>query len=156
MINRFDADRTLIVSTLLLLSAGLVMVYSTSFIVGMQKFGDQYFFVKKHLIYACIALGFFIIASRTPYEIYKKLAYPILILSAIGLLLLGVEGIGFEVGGAKRWLRFPGFTFQPSEPAKLAVIVFMAYSLSSRKERIKEFSTGFLPNILIPGVIVAL
>ncbi|VAV83264.1 Cell division protein FtsW [hydrothermal vent metagenome] len=151
-----NADRMLIISTLLLVASGVVMVYSTSFVVAMKKFGDEYFFVKKHVVFAIIGLILFVIFSRIPYHLYKKLTYPILIGSVILLACLFIPGVGHKVGGATRWLKVMGITFQPSELAKVAVIIFLAYSLEAKQEVIKSFSLGFLPNILIPGVVIAM
>ncbi|VAW36035.1 Cell division protein FtsW [hydrothermal vent metagenome] len=151
-----NADRTLIISTFLLVASGVVMVYSTSFVVAMKKFGDEYFFVKKHVAFAIIGLVLFVVFSRIPYHLYKKLTYPILIGSVILLACLFVPGVGHKVGGATRWIRVMGITFQPSELAKVAVIIFLAYSLEAKQGVIKSFSLGFLPNILIPGIVIAM
>jgi len=151
-----DTDRILIISTLLLVVLGVVMVYSTSYVVAMKRFGDEYFFVKKHLTYALAGVVMMIVASRLPYEFYRKMAYPILILAALFLICIYIPGIGFTAGGARRWIRLGPLAFQPSEPAKLAVIFFLAYSLAAKREMIKTFSPGFLPNVIIPGVIVGL
>ncbi len=156
MVRFKEMDKFLIVSTLVLLVVGIVMVYSSSSIMAMNKFGDEYFFVKKHLVFACGGLVLFVIASKVPYTIYRYLAYPILILATAFLVLLLVPGFGVKAGAAVRWLRVGPFTFQPSEFAKLAVVFFLAYSLSAKAEKIKSFSIGFLPNVLIPGVVIAL
>ncbi len=156
MIRARDTDKLLIVTTFVLLAAGVLMVYSTSYVVAMKRFGDEYFFLKRHLTFAAGGVICFAVAMKVPYTLYRKLAYPILILSAVCLACIYVPGIGFEAGGARRWIRVAGFAFQPSEPAKLAVVIFLAYSLSAKSEKIKTFSIGFLPNILIPGVIVGL
>ncbi|MBI1910974.1 MAG: putative lipid II flippase FtsW [Deltaproteobacteria bacterium] len=156
MIRLKDLDRLLIISTLMLVVVGVVMVYSTSYIVAMKRFGDEYFFVKKHLTYAFVGLGLFIAAVKVPYDFYRKMAYPILILSAILLIFIFIPGLGFTAGGARRWVRLGPIAFQPSEPAKLAVIFFLAYSLAAKQERIKSFAVGFLPNIIIPGIMILL
>ncbi|MBI5561060.1 MAG: putative lipid II flippase FtsW [Deltaproteobacteria bacterium] len=156
MLRKAHQERILIILTLAFLSAGVVMVYSTSFIVAMQKFGDEYFFLRKHILYTLIGAVLFAVSSRIPYPIYKKAAYPILMLSLAMLLLVLIPGLGREAGGARRWLRMGPVTFQPSEFAKLAVVIFLAYSLEEKKEKIKSFSFGFLPNILIPGLVIAL
>ncbi len=156
MISARDTDRLLIVVSLLLLATGVVMVYSTSYIVAMKRFGDEYFFVKKHLMYALAGLVFFFVAARMPHKFYRKMAYPALIGAALLLVCIFIPGIGFSAGGARRWVRFGHFAFQPSEPAKLAVIFFLAYSLAAKEEKIKTFSPGFLPNVLLPGVIIGL
>jgi cell division protein FtsW len=156
VIRARDTDKLLIVTTFVLLAAGVLMVYSTSYVVAMKRFGDEYFFLKKHLTFAAAGVVCFAIAMKVPYTLYRRLAYPILILSALLLACTYVPGIGFEAGGAHRWIRVAGIAFQPSEPAKLAVVIFLAYSLAAKSEKIKSFSIGFLPNILIPGVIILL
>ncbi|MBI5586918.1 MAG: putative lipid II flippase FtsW [Deltaproteobacteria bacterium] len=156
MIRLRDYDRLLIIATLMLLVMGLLMVYSTSSVVALKRFGNQYFFVKKQLTYVLAGVICFVGATRVPYGFYRRMAYPILILSALALICIYIPGLGFTAGGARRWVRLGPIAFQPSEPAKLAVIFFLAYSLAAKQEKIKEFSIGFLPNILIPGVIILL
>ncbi len=156
MVKFRDLDRLLIISTLLLVVAGVVMVYSTSYIMAMNRFDDKYFFVKKHLTFAVAGLAFFIVATKVPYGFYNKMAYPILIAAAVFLVFIYIPGFGFSAGGARRWVRLGPVAFQPSEPAKLAVIIFLAYSLASKGEAIRKFSTGLLPNILFPGVLIGL
>lgn len=156
MIKFKDYDRLLIISTLMLLVMGLLMVYSTSSVVALKRFGTQYFFVKKQLTYMLAGIICFVGATRVPYGFYRKMAYPILILAVLALVCIYIPGIGFSAGGARRWIRLGAIAFQPSEPAKLAVIFFLAYSLAAKQEKIREFSVGFLPNILIPGVVILL
>lgn len=156
MVRLRDLDRLLIISTLLLVAAGVVMVYSTSYIMAMNRFGDRYFFVKKHLTFVVAGVVFFIVAARVPYGAYRKMAYPILVLAALFLVCIYIPGLGFTAGGARRWVRLGPVAFQPSEPAKLAAIIFLAYSLASKGDGIKKFSTGLLPNILFPGILAGL
>jgi cell division protein FtsW len=156
MTSARNADRMLIITTLLLVASGAVMVYSTSFIIAMKKFGDEYFFVKKHVAFAILGLVLFVVFSRIPYHLYKKLTYPIFIGAVILLACIFIPGMGHKVGGATRWLRIAGISFQPSEFAKVAVIIFLAYSLEAKQEVIKNFSLGFLPNILIPSIVIVM
>lgn len=156
VINGRDTDKVLIISTLFLVAAGVVMVYSTSYIFAMKKFGNGFFFFNKHLTYAGIGLVFFIAATRVPYTFYKRLTYPILLAAVLGLIAIFIPYLGFSAGGARRWVRLGPLAFQPSEPAKLAVIFFLAYSLSTKTEKLKNFTYGFLPNIVIPGIVIGL
>ena len=151
-----DTDKLLILSTLALVMAGVVMVYSTSYIMAMNRFGDEYFFVKKHIVFTAVGVLCLAVAMKVPYTFYRKVTYPLLLVATALLVCLYLPGVGLEAGGARRWIKVAGFTFQPSEPAKLAVVIFLAYSLSAKAERIKTFSIGFLPNVLIPGVVIAL
>lgn len=156
MIKSREIDKLLIVTTLLLFAAGVVMIWSTTYIMAMKRYGSEYFFVKRHLWSGLLALAMFIVSMRIPYGAYKKFVYPLLIISGIMLILVLIPGIGHTVGGARRWLKIGSFTFQPSEFAKLSVIIYLAYSLSKKKEKIKTFSIGFLPHIIIAGIIMLL
>lgn len=156
MIKSREIDKLLIVTTLLLFAAGVVMIYSTTYIMAMKRYSNEYFFVKRHLWSGFLALAMFIVARRIPYHAYRKIVYPLLILSGIMLALVLIPGIGHTVGGARRWLKIGSFTFQPSEFAKLAVIIYLAYSLAAKNEKIKTFGVGFLPHIVITGIIMLL
>ena len=82
---------------------------------------------------------------RIDYQQLKKYAVPLLFTCIVLLVLVFVPGIGGTAKGASRWIRLPGFNFQPSELAKIALIIYMAYSLDKKQEKVKFFSTGFLP-----------
>ena len=157
MFRTRDIDKTIILATMALVAIGFVMVYSTSYIMAMQRYGSEYFFVKKHLIF--IALGFllFFAAARIPYHLYHRLTYLIFFSSLFLLIMLiFIPEIGNTVGGAKRWLKAGPLTFQPSEPAKLAVIIYLSYYLAAKKDRVKSFAVGFLPPIIMSGLFISL
>lgn len=156
MLRIREVDRLLLVTTVFLMAIGIVMVYSTSFLVAATKYGDGYYFLKKQILFVLMGAGVLVVAMRVPYEIYRRATYPLLLVSIVTLALVFVDGIGFEAGGARRWIRLGALSFQPSEPAKLAVVIFLAYSLEAKKDKIKTFSLGFLPNIIIPGVVIGL
>lgn len=151
-----DIDKILAVSTLSLVVVGIVMVYSTSSIMASARFGSEYFFVKKHMGYALAGVLLFVAAVKIPYKVYDRLAYPAFIIAIILLACTWVPPLVVKVGGARRWVRFGPLAFQPSEPAKLAVVFLLARLLALKSGRIKDFKTGFLPNIILPGLIMAL
>jgi cell division protein FtsW len=91
------------------------MIYSTSSIMAVMRFGSEYFFVKKHVVYFVVGLAALLAAIKIPYRFYFKAAYPVLAISAIALICIYIPGLGVKVGGAKRWVRFGSLTFQPSE-----------------------------------------
>jgi len=97
-----------------------------------------------------------LIAKHIPCTLYSKLAYPLLLISFSLLILLFIPGIGHKVGGATRWLRWGGFSFQPSELAKFSLAVYLAYSMSKKGSNMGSFSKGFLPHILIAGAFMLL
>ncbi len=153
---RRNADRVLIVSVLLLVALGVVMVYSTSFVVALERYGDKYHFVKKHILYTLMGMGAFFVALKLPYRFYRRLAPFMFLLAVVLLLLIFVPGIGYKVGGARRWIDAGIVRFQPSEVAKLCMVVFMAYLLEKKKDRVKDFYTGFLPCVLLPAIPIGL
>ncbi|MBI5018004.1 MAG: putative lipid II flippase FtsW [Deltaproteobacteria bacterium] len=136
---------------------GVVLVYSTSSPLTFGKVnGDAYGYLKRAVVYALLGLAACTGALRVPPETVRKLAYPGIAAAALLLCLPLVPSLGAGVNGAHRWVRFPGFGFQPSEVAKLAVVLFLAHSLAKRGDRVKSFAYGFLPNMLIPAVPLAL
>ncbi len=149
-------DFILLITTLALVGIGIVMVYSTSAIMAGDRFGDPYYFLKRQVLYAAIGFVLMILTMLFPYETLKRLAYPILILSILLLIAVLIPGIGHRAGGAMRWLKIQSFSFQPSEFAKLGLIIFLAYLLAKKEEKIRSFSFGFLPPVLLSGLVIAL
>ncbi len=149
-------DFILLFVALALVGIGIVMVYSTSAIIAGDRFGDPYYFLKRQALYAGVGFILMILMIFFPHEIFKRLAYPILILSILLLIAVLIPGIGHRAGGSMRWLKIGGFSFQPSEFAKLGLIIFLAYFLTKKEENIRSFSFGFLPTILFSGVVIAL
>jgi cell division protein FtsW len=149
-------DFVLLIVALGLVGIGIVMVYSTSAIIAGDRFGDPYYFLKRQAIYGGVGFLFMIAMMFVPYGILERFAYPIFILSVLFLIAVLIPGIGHRAGGAMRWLKIGGFTFQPSEFAKLGLIIFLAYFLTKKEEKIRSFSFGFLPTVLLSGLVIAL
>ncbi len=152
--RRFDF--VLLIVTVALVSIGIVMVYSTSAILAGDRFGDSYYFLKRQLLFAGVGFILMILMIFFNHEVLKKFAYPILIFSILLLIAVLIPGIGHRAGGAMRWIRIQSFSFQPSEFAKLGLIIFMAYFLTKKEEKIRSFSFGFLPTLLLSGLVIAL
>lgn len=149
-------DYPLLVSVLLLLSVGVMLVYSSSAILSLEKFNDSYYYLKKEIIFAAIGLILLYITRHFDYHRYWNWVYPLLGVTLFLVCLIFVPGLGKKAGGAMRWLKIGGFAFQPSEMVKFSVILFMAYTLAKKKEKIQEFSVGFLPAIMISFFFVGL
>jgi cell division protein FtsW len=145
-------DIGLLFPVLFLVGIGIVMVYSASSAVALKKFGSDYLFLKKQAIFALVGFIGLIACRHFPYRWYRPLAYPLLATALICLAAIQFTDFGFSAGGSARWLRFGELSFQPSELARLALIVFFAYSLDKKGDRLKEFSIGFLPHIAVFGV----
>jgi len=145
-------DPVLAAIVIALIGFGVVMVYSASAIEATVRYHDAQFFLKKQTIYAGVALVVMWLSSRIDYRRLRPFTYPILF-GVAGMLLLTVIGFGHKAGNAYRWLNLGPVNVQPAEVAKLGVVVWLAYSLSKKAERIKSFSVGFLPHLLVVGVL---
>jgi cell division protein FtsW len=149
-------DIKLLFPVLFLVGIGIVMVYSASSALALKKFGNEYFFLKKHMLYAAIGIMALVICRHVPYTVYRSLIYPLLILAIVSLVAIQVTDFGYSAGGSARWLRFGQFSFQPSEFARFALIIYLAYSLEKKKDKIADFYVGFLPHLMMLGVFSAL
>jgi cell division protein FtsW len=138
-----------------LLGFGLVMVYSASAVEATVGFGDPQYYLKRHSAFGLAALVVMLLLSRFDYHRFRPLTYPILA-SVTLLLVLSVIGFGHTGGGATRWLRLGPIHIQPSEAAKLGLILWLAYSLAKKKARVKSFSVGMLPHLIMAGSLMLL
>jgi cell division protein FtsW len=149
-------DYLLLMVTLALVGIGIVMVYSTSAILAGDRFGDPYYFLKRQAFFAGIGFILMILMAFFPCEVLKRFAYPILIISILSLIAVLIPGVGVRAGGSMRWLKIASLSFQPSELSKLGVVIFLAYFLSKKEEKIRSFSFGFLPTLLLTGLVIGL
>jgi cell division protein FtsW len=153
----FGPDPFLLAVVLVILAAGIVMVTSASFIIASGKFGDGFFFTKKQGLAMAIGLATMYLFSLIDPSFWKRVGSPLLALGVVLLVLVFIPGVGVEMGGSNRWIRLPlGYYLQPSEFVKYALIIFLAKSLAKKGDSIKEFAIGFVPHVLIMGVVVLL
>lgn len=140
----------------ILMCIGVVMIYSSSSIYAWERYKDSFFFLKRHLIFMLIggALTFFFMSID--YHKLKAVSRPLLIISIILLVLVLIPGIGREVSGARRWFRFKFISFQPSELAGLAMIIYMADFISRKGNLIKTFFKGFAAPMCVLGLCAGL
>ena len=139
--------------TVVLLGVGIVMIYSASAMYAYEVLGDSAYYLKRHLFYVLIGIIAAGCVMLGDYSKLQKFSKPLLLGSLVLLLLLLVPGVGRTVGGARRWFRFGMFSFQPSELAKFAMIVYAADFLSRKKAYITSFFHGFLPLLLVLMVL---
>ncbi|MBI3593850.1 MAG: putative lipid II flippase FtsW [Nitrospirae bacterium] len=143
-------------TSLLLVGIGLMMIYSASAVISEAKFGDSAYFVKRQIVYLVPGLLLAWFFSRIEIKFLERSVWPLLILSALSLLAVLIPSVGSQINGARRWLKFGVISIQPSEFAKLSLIIFMAYYLSKKKETMKEFGKGVLPALFILAVFLKL
>jgi cell division protein FtsW len=134
---------------------GVVMVYSASAVQATVQHHDPQFFLKRQAAYAVAALVALFGVSRLDYHRLYKLTYPLLAITGM-LLTACVVGFGHTGGGATRWLALGPIHIQPAEIAKLALVVWLAYSLAKKAEKVKDFTVGFLPHLLVAGLFMLL
>jgi cell division protein FtsW len=156
MRDGFAVDKWLLLAVSGLLLMGVTMVLSTSYLYADERFADGTYFFRKQLIALGIGIVGLIACSLLSAPAYRRLAYPLLGLTLLVLVLVIVPGVGVLRGGARRWLTFAGFTFQPAEMAKLALVLYLAHSLAKKEENIKTFSIGILPHLIVAGVCLGL
>jgi cell division protein FtsW len=149
-------DPILLLSTLVLVGFGIVMVYSASFAVADQRMGDPYHFLKKQAVAAVLGIILLILAARMNYHLWQALSLPLLLASVVLLGALILPGMRHEIGGSSRWLKIASFSFQPAELAKLALVIYLARSLTKKEGRMKDFTVGFLPHIIVLGALFVL
>ncbi|MFZ7125959.1 MAG: putative lipid II flippase FtsW [Desulfobacterales bacterium] len=142
-------DVQLLFPVLLLVGVGIVMIYSASSALAADRWGDGYFFLKRQGMFAAAGVVVLVVCRHLPYRWFKPLAYPILILAVAILVLVLIPGFGKTAGGATRWLRLGAFTLQPSEFARFALILYLAYSLSKKGNAVREFAIGFVPHAAV-------
>jgi cell division protein FtsW len=148
-------DSVLAALVIALIGFGVVMVYSSSAIEATVRHHDAQYFLKRQAIYAVLAIVVLWQVSRLDYEKIRPLTYPLL-LAVTGMLVATVAGLGRRAGNADRWLALGPINVQPSELAKLVIVLWLAYSLCKKRDHIKSFSVGFLPHLLVVGVLMAL
>jgi cell division protein FtsW len=146
----------LLFPVLFLVGVGIVMVYSASSALALNRFGSDYYFLKKQAVFALLGTIVMVIGRHFPYRYLRSLAYPLVFTAVASLAAIHISGLGYGAGGSMRWLRIGGLSFQPSEFARIALIVYLAYSMDKKGEQLKEFSVGFLPHILVLAVFTGL
>jgi len=156
MPRRLVPDMWLFGAALVLVSIGVVMVYSASAILAADRFGDPHYFLKRQLFWALLGLGGLWAALAVDYRVLERVALPLLGVAALLLVLVLVPAFGQAINGTRRWLRVGGVSFQPVELAKLAFVIYLARFLSRRGEAVQGFWGGAVPPAVIGGVLAAL
>nr|WP_249316690.1 stage V sporulation protein E [Bacillus sp. FJAT-50079] len=139
----------LIIATILLLTIGLIMVYSASSIWANYKFADSFFFAKRQLLFAGIGIVAMLFIMNIDYWLWKKWAKPLLLICFVLLIVVLVPGIGMERNGSRSWIGVGAFSIQPSEFMKLAMIAFLAKFLSEHQKFITTVKKGIVPSLSI-------
>ena len=140
-----NVDRWMLASVVALLAIGITMVLNTSYLFAQERFGDGTYLFRRQLAAAGLGLAGLSMALLVPPPAYRRLAGPLLIAALVALVLVLIPDVGVVRGGAHRWLGVSPFVFQPSELAKVCFVLYLAYSLSRRADRLDGFVSGCCP-----------
>jgi cell division protein FtsW len=153
--RELSVDKLLLIIVLALLVFGLVMVYSASAMLAQKQHSDQFYFLKRQAVWGLIGLALMTAAIKLDYRYYKNRKVVITGLGFAVALLVVVLFLPV-LNGTHRWIRYGSASLQPSEIAKLAIIVFMAYFIENRPDSLRQYSHTFVPVALISGMIMGL
>lgn len=152
-----EYDRTILLVVIALTCLGVVMVYSASAVMADKRMHDGFYFLKRQGGFAAVGMMIMLVTMQVEYHAWRRWAVPLL---GVSLLLLGavlIPGLGGSAGGSSRWIKlFAGFRFQPSELAKIALIIYMAFALERKQDKIKSFGAGFFSYMIILMILLAL
>ena len=151
--KRNPVDGTLVVLLIMLLSAGLLVLFSATYYTAQDK-GSPLAEVYRQLVGVGLGTVACIVTSRIPYRFWRQgwVVTTGLVISAVLLVLVIIPGVGVYINGSRRWLVLAGVSFQPSELAKFAIVLYMATVLSRAGHRVKSLWTGLVPILVVPGI----
>lgn len=156
MAKKNTVDIGLMLVIFALLSAGIVMVFSASYPYALFHYNDGYYFLKRQFLWAVLGMPVMLFMANYNYHRIEKYAIPLIIAAAALLIAVYIPGVGKVLNGSRRWIGVGFMQFQPSEIAKLAIIIFLASSLSQKKDVLKDFMKGLVPYLAVIGVIAGL
>ncbi|GMT42999.1 MAG: putative lipid II flippase FtsW [bacterium] len=158
MPRKLEPDYKILIYTVALIIIGMVMIYSSSGTLAGHRYGDPAHFLKRQIIWAVLGGMGMAAAMRFDYHRLARYAAWVYIAAILLLFLVLVPAFSREVGGARRWLVVGGFTFQPAEFAKLALIIFFSAFLVKKESvgKLKDFITGYMPNAFALGICFVL
>lgn len=147
-------DSTLILILIMLLLAGLLVLFSATFYTAQDR-GDPLSEVRHQLLGIALGAAAMLVTSRIPYRFWRDtwVVTGALAISAVLLILVIIPGIGRYLNGSRRWLSVGGISFQPSEIAKISLVLYLATTLTYRGRNIRSLITGVVPVLLVPGVL---
>jgi cell division protein FtsW len=149
-------DRMLLLAILTLLVVGVVMVYSASSVVALTTYDDASYFMKRQILWAAAGVALMGAAMRLDHRRLsdQRVVIALLAISLVFLAATLAPGIGRMINGSRRWLRLGMLSFQPSELAKFALVVYLSYYLAKKGVRIRDFMNGLVPAYVVTAVFL--
>ncbi len=142
--------------SIVLVCIGIVMIYSSSSIYAWERYGDSFYFLKRHLFFLLVGLVLTFLVMLVDYRLFRKHARLLLWIALALLVLVLIPGVGREVSGARRWFRFKFISFQPAEFANLALIIYISDFICRKGDKIKLLFKGFIPPVCVLGATALL
>ncbi|MDO8674052.1 MAG: putative lipid II flippase FtsW [Dehalococcoidia bacterium] len=150
-------DYLLLALVAVLLMIGLQALFSASFVIGLTEYGNMYYFVTRQIIFGLVGLVALILFMRLDYHYWKVWSVWIMLIALAALVMVMLPVFGRSIYGSARWIQIGSLPpIQPSEGAKLAVVIFVSSWLSSRREKVRSFMAGVIPFILVTGLVAGL
>ncbi len=146
-------DTVLAAAVIGLLGFGVVMVFSAGVVEANAEYGNPYHFMQRQSVFALAAIFAMWAVSRFDYHKLRLLTYVTLGAVTVAMVLT-ITSLGHTSGGASRWIRLGPVNMQPSEMAKVALVLWLAYSLDKKRDKVKSFSIGMVPHMLMAGFLV--
>lgn len=142
--------KALFATTLILLVFGLVVLSSAGIVEGQKRFGSSYYYLNHQLLYGVLpGLGLMFLLAKVNYKFWKKMSLLILFGALLMMILVFMPNFGYDLRGATRWLNIGGLSLQPSELLKLALIIYLAAWFGNRDERIRNWTYGTAPFLIV-------
>lgn len=154
--NRRSIDLNLLAMVALLLCIGVLMVFSASFVRAQQQLGDPYYYLKRQILWLIVGTSAMVVVSQIQYWHWRNMSRLLLMATFITLVLVLLPGVGAEEGGGRRWISLGPVGFQPSEFAKLALVIYFAHYFSRSQPVIRRFWPVFGVFGSILGAVFAL
>ena len=154
-VRRGHGDWLLLGAVAMLVALGIVMVLDVTYFYGQERHGNPMLFFWRHVAAVCAGAAALLIAARMPIGIYRRMAVPGLAL-AVAALVLVLTPLGSAHAGARRWFLIGGISLQPSEWVKLAVVIYLAWYLVHRQDRLEDFRRGMMPPLIVMGTVAVL
>jgi cell division protein FtsW len=155
MARKLQSDKWLFLATLALVCASIVMVYSASAVIALERYQQPYLFVTKQVMWAVLGVAVLSVVMRVDYRTYRNETVIWSLLGTVALLLIAVM-FSSPINGSRRWFSLGPLGIQPSELAKIAAILFTAMILERRMHRVNDLQYALLPIGIVVGVLVGL
>lgn len=149
-------DYTILMTVIALVLIGLLAVSSSSVVLSFERFGNNFYYLKNQLLFTLMGLIGMAITSAIDYRYWRKIAYPLMLVTIVLLLAVFLPGIGRELGGARAWIYIGPIHFQPAEFVKLTFLLYLAAWLERQGHEIRHWQSGFVPFLVMLGVVAGL